>query len=175
MEKKGGSGVGALIGLLAAGGLAWWLYESGIFGSLFGTSTTTTTTTTTPTTTSTVSGSGAGTNATPATSGPCPTTGVLSQALALAATAQSWSDPNDPTHVLTMDQWNYYLNQVCTGLPNQVGAKLDAAQVFPNDSARGGPINWTAYQGYAQQAGLSGLRGSGAGTRVHRRGVACCS
>lgn len=185
MAREGG-GIG-IVGIAAAAGLAYWAYSTGLLSALFGT-TAAVATTTTPVTT-TPAGSGAGTNPvatavtpTPVTpaptpAGPCPLTGVLAPALALATTAQSWADPNAPTSVLNMDQWNYYLGQVCTGLSTQVGAGLDAGAIFPERSDRGGPLNWTAYKGYATAAGLSGARiaGSGMGTNLaRRRGVSCC-
>ena len=202
MARDGG-GMGSIVGIAAAAGLAYWAYTSGLLSSILGTSTTTTTTTTdaaaaaaakaaadaaaaTATTNSTAAAAAAAkaaadaaaAAAAPKNTGPCPLTGVLSPALALAQKAQGWTDPNDPLSVLSMDQWNYYLGQVCTGLSTQVGAGLDAGAIFPNDpTGRGGPLNWTAYKGYATQAGLSGARiaGSGMGTHLaRRRGVSCC-
>ena len=176
-------GMGSVIGLAAGAGILWYAYSSGWL-SAFGLGPTVAPATTPVTTTP--SGSGAGTNpvttapaTTPATTppaavstSPCPLTGVLAPALALAQKQQGWADPNDAASVLTMDQWNYFLNQVCTGLPAQVGDKLDAGQVFLNDANRGGPINWLAYKGYATAAGLSGPRriaASGMGTHLVRR------
>lgn len=182
-------GIGTVVGLAAGAGILWYAYSSGWL-SAFGLGPTVATVPATTPVTAPPVGSGAGTNpvtTTPATTppvttppvatGPCPLTGVLVPALALAQKQQGWANPNDAASVLTMDQWNYFLNQVCTGLPVQVGEKLDAGQVFLNDPNRGGPLNWTAYKGYATAAGLSGprrLAGSGMGTRLVRKGVACC-
>ena len=195
--------MGSIVGIAAAAGLAYWAYSTGLLSSLFGT---TSTTGGTPDAAATAAAQAAAaaaaatakTNsdaaaaaatkaaadaaaaaAAAANAGPghCPLTGVLAPALALAQKQQGWADPNDPASVLTMDQWNYFLNQVCTGLSAQVGDKLDAGQIWANDPNRGGPINWLAYKGYATAAGLSGprrLAGSGMGTRLVRKGVACC-
>lgn len=194
-------GIGTVIGLAAAAGVAYWAYSSGILSSLLGTTTTTTTSdaaaaaaakaaadaaaATAKTNSDAAAAAAAKTAADAAAAalntgpGHCPLTGVLAPALALAQKGQGWTDPNDPLSVLSMDQWNYYLGQVCTGLSTQVGAGLDAGAIFPNDpTGRGGPMNWTAYKGYATAAGLSGPRriaASGMGTKlVRRRGVSCC-
>ena len=174
-------GMGSIIGLAAGAGILWYAYESGWL-SAFGLGPTVASALPTPVPAAAAAapvataGSGAGTA--PATpSGPCPLTGVLSPALALAQKQQGWGDPNAPGSVLNMDQWNYFLGQVCTGLAAQLGDKLDPAAVFPGDANRGGPLNWLAYKGYATAAGLSGLRriaASGMGTRLVRKGVACC-
>jgi len=185
-------GLGTVIGLAAAGGLAWFAYSQGWLGSLFGAATTTPPVTTPPATTT---GSGSGTGTTTNTNGtqgsgsgtttkttdttntgPCSAAGALAHALALAQSANSKMalGPNG-IDTFTMDQWNYYVDQYCTGLSSQAGLNPDV--VFPGDNARGGPLNWNAYAGYAAQHGLSGRRriaGSGAGGRILRKGVACC-
>lgn len=177
MAREGG-GMGSIIGIAAAAGLAYWAYSSGLLSSIFGTTTAPAVTPpiagsgagTAPAATTGTTGSGAGTA--PATPiGPCSTSGVLAPALAFAQKANSQMDLG-PTGVDTfnVDQWGYYLNQVCTGLADQ--AKLTADVLFPNDPNRGGGLNWNAYKGYATQAGLSGTRrlaGSGMGTRLVRR------
>lgn len=175
MAREGG--MGSIIGIAAAAGLAYWAYSSGLLSSILGT--------TAPAVTPPVTGSGAGTA--PATTtgttgsgagtapavpvGPCSTSGVLAPALAFAQKANTTKDLG-PTGIDTfnVDQWGYYLNQVCTGLADQ--AKLTADVLFPNDPNRGGGLNWNAYKGYATQAGLSGPRriaGSGMGTSLVRR------
>jgi hypothetical protein len=177
-------GLGTVVGLAAGAGILWYAYSSGWL-SAFGIGPTVAAPATVPVTAPPTEpvASGAGTNPVttaptattttpPAATGPCPLTGVLAPALALAQRQQGWSDPNAPTSVLSMDQWNYFLGQVCTNLSTQLGDKLDPGAIFPNDPNRGGPINWLAYKGYATAAGLSGFRpmaGSGMGTRLARR------
>lgn len=190
-------GLGTVIGLAAAGGLAWFAYSQGWLGSLFGAATgsgsgsgTTTNTGTqgsgsgTNTTTNTNgtqgSGSGTTTKTTDTTNaGPCGPAGALARALALAQAANpTMALGPSGTDTFLMDQWNYYLDQYCTALSSQQGLNPDV--VFADDpvrlAVRGGRLNWNAYAGYAAQHGLSGRRllGSGAGARILRKGVACC-
>ncbi len=183
MARDGG-GMGTVIGLAAGAGILWYAYESGWL-SAFGLGPTVvaapavvpaSATGTTPAVTSGTTGSGAGTTPTPTPSGPCSLAGVLSPALARAQAANtSMKLGPGGSDTFSMDQWNYYLDQVCTGLSSQAG--LIADSIFPGDANRGGPLNWNAYSGYAAQHGLSGPRrimASGMGTRLVRKGVACC-
>lgn len=173
-------GIGTVVGLAAGAGLLWYAYESGWL-SVFGLGPTVAPAsqpaTTPPAATAapaTSAGSGAGTTPTPPAGGPCSPAGVLTKMLALAQAGNPTYGPNG-TGTLTMDQGNYYLDEVCTGLSAQAGLIPDV--IFPNDPNRGGPLNYNAYAGYAGQHGLSGPRrllGSGFGTRLVRKGVACC-
>lgn len=161
--------MGSIVGIAAAAALGYWAYSTGLLSSIFGAAAPVVTPPVT-----TPAGSGAGTNAVAKTTtpaGPCSTSGVLGPALAFAQKANTAKDLG-PTGIdtFTVDEWGYYLNQVCTGLADQ--AKLTADVLFPNDPNRGGGLNWNAYKGYATQAGLSGTRrlaGSGMGTRLVRR------
>lgn len=179
-------GMGTVIGLAAGAGILWYAYNSGWL-SAFGLGPTVAATTAPPATTPPVTGttpavntqaagSGAGTAPTPTPSGPCGSSGVLAPALAFAQAANTGMKLGPTgTDQFSMDQWNFYLDKVCTGLSAQAG--LIADTVFPGDPNRGGPLNWNAYAGYATQHGLSGLRriaASGMGTRLVRKGVACC-
>lgn len=156
-------GLGSIIGIAAVAGLGYWAYSSGLFGSLFGSSVAPAPA---PPPTPTVP-SGAGTNpqppvtATPA--GPCSGAGVLAAWLATVqksrptsnaagAVAGAFGDGQPGT--LTIDEWCYYGNQNCTGICDQF--KLNADALFPADPNRGGQLNWSAFSGYARNAGLSG-------------------
>ena len=80
--------------------------------------------------------------------------GVLAKAQ--AAAIASGSIPADGSGTLSMDQWNYFVDQV-TGMPNSAGgAGLDPAALFPDSSDRGGPQTFANYSFYAGQHGLSG-------------------
>lgn len=102
----------------------------------------------------------------PPPQGPCPTNGVLAGILKYAQQGQGdnagtqFGDGLPGT--LTMDQWCYYGDKECTNICLQNNVTPD--RFFPGDAARGGPLNWTAFKGYATQAGLSGL-----GTHAVRR------
>ena len=50
-----------------------------------------------------------------------------------------------------------------TGLADDAGVTAD--RLFPGRDDRGGPLNWSAFAGFAQQAGLSGVLG----TNLRRR------
>jgi len=95
--------------------------------------------------------------------------------LASVQRAQGVNGANFGTNLpgtLTIDEWGYYLNQLCSGMADQY--KLNADALFPGRDDRGGPLNWSAFAGYASQAGLSAYRrrarrGALIGTRVVRR------
>ena len=167
-----------LIGLAALGVGAYFVYE--MFFAVAPATTTAGGVTPPPTTTgggsaaggagtapaknTATSGSGAGTSLWPANppyplgpSGPCSPQGVLSPILSLAQKANpSMNLGPTGTDTFTMDQWNFYANQQCSGLATQAG--LDPNNVFPGDDNRGGPLNWNAWAGFAKGQGLSGPR-----------------
>lgn len=99
-------------------------------------------------------------------SGPCPKNNVLAAILKYAQTGQGDTAGTQFGEglpgTLTMDQWCYYGDQDCTGICLQNDITPD--HYFPGDANRGGPINFSAFKGYATQAGLSGL-----GTHAVRR------
>lgn len=152
------SAIGKLIPLAIVGAIGYWAYEMFFAAPVAAT-------------TSTVPPTGPGTNLVPASTppaptGPCPRTGVLAGVLARAkasagANASQYGDGLPGTY--TIDEWDYFLNQGCTGLADD--AKVNADTLFPGDPARGGPLNWSAFAGFAQQAGLSGHLG----TNLRRR------
>jgi len=182
------SGLKTVLGLAVVGAVGYFAYTSGLLNSLLGivqpsgttpppstgsgagTSTTTTTGTT---------GSGAGTNPAPppappappyplGPAGPCTFSGVLAPTLAFAQKANpTLSLGPSGSDTLNMDQWGYYLNEVCTNLSAQAG--LDPGVIFPGDANRGGGLNWNAFAGYAKGQGLSGRRVSGVGGTYLRR------
>src|SRR5579871_3136822 len=158
-------GIGSIITIAAVGGLGYWLYSSGMLSSLFGSSAAPAPTNTggagagtnpasNPTGT-TGTTSGAGTNA-QKPAGACAKAGVLAPWLAIVQKAQpSGNFGAGLPGTLTIDEWCYYGNQYCTGICDQNGLTADA--LFPGQDDRGGPMNWSAFLGRAQAAGLSGL------------------
>jgi hypothetical protein len=74
--------------------------------------------------------------------------------------------PNLPG-TFTIDEWGYYLNNLCSGMADQY--KLNADALFPGRDDRGGPLNWSAFSGFAQNAGLSAANPRNRGRRVGRR------
>jgi hypothetical protein len=175
---------GGLVGLAAAGLLAWWAYSSGLLSSLFGAPAAAAPAA--PSTPAVVppSASGAGTNLVPrapspaptpsptpvapaaTAGGPCNPAGIIAPWLAAVQAAQGATFGLNLPGTLTADQWGYYLNQICTGANMQF--HVDPDTLFPGDPNRGGPLNWNAMLGYAHQAGLSGL-GIVAGEPIHSR------
>ena len=151
------SAIGKLIPLAVVGALGYWAYEM-FFAQ--------------PAAASTVPATGPGTNLVPAATppapppGPCPRSGVLAGALARAKTAAGANAANYGEGLpgtYTIDEWDYFLNQGCTGLADDAGVTAD--RLFPGRDDRGGPLNWSAFAGFAQQAGLSGALG----TNLRRR------
>jgi hypothetical protein len=106
-------------------------------------------------------GSGSGTAVTakyPLGTGPCSFTGVLAPILAAAQAGNSGLKLGPSgADGLSLDQWGYYMDRVCTGLQTQSGLNPDA--VFPGAEDRGGVLNWNAFKGYAAAQGLSGRGG----------------
>ena len=79
--------------------------------------------------------------------------GALQKAWTAAKAAGAITDTSS---LLTMDQWNYYVDQALN-LPNFSGSQgIDAATFFPGDPNRGGPLTFAQYSLLAQQKGLSG-------------------
>lgn len=138
-----------LIGLGIAGLAAWWAYKN-FFVPSPGTPTTTPPAVppATPVTTPPVP------TPTPTSGGPCAAAGLLAPTLALAQAYDSTKQigPNLPG-TFNIDQWGYFLNEVCSNAENQF--RLTADDLFPGDPNRGGPLNWSAWSGYAKAAGLS--------------------
>jgi hypothetical protein len=136
-----------VIGLAVAAVAGWWVYTN------FFSAPAAPAVSTPP-----VGGSGAGTNLVPANTGGCDKNGMLARWLAAVKTAQGPAGatfgPNLPG-TLNIDEYCYYGDQLCTGICPQVGLTADA--LFPGRDDRGGPLNWSAFLGYAQKAGLSGL------------------
>ena len=95
---------------------------------------------------------------TPPPPGPCSKSGVLAAVLdrarKSAGTNAGQYGPGLPG-TYTIDEWGYFLNQGCTGQADDIGLTADA--LFPGQEDRGGPLNWSAFAGYAQQKGLSGF------------------
>lgn len=148
--------MGTVITLGVVGGLGYWLYSTGLLNSLFGSPAPAAPVPTTP---------AVGTNPTlttpavvtvPPPPPVCSGAGVLASLLNNVKRAQG---PNGANYgpglpgTLTVDEWGYYLDQMCTGLPSQY--HLDADSLFPGRDDRGGELNWSAFSGYAGQAGLS--------------------
>lgn len=154
MSQSGG--MGSVIGIAAVAGLAWWGYNAGLFGSLFGSSPSAPAPTPgTPTNPA----SGAGTNPTPST----PATFICGQPGFQAALLKKLQAlPNGATYgpglpgQFTIDEYAYYGNEICTGAFDEHG--LTADKLFPGRDDRGGPLNWSAMSGYMTQNGLSGPR-----------------
>ena len=167
-------GLGSILPIAIVGGIGYWLYSSGILSSLFGTSTATTAPSTNP--------PAGGTNpvatspAPPAPQAPnvvstppaCNGKNILAPLLASVQKLPGGSNygPN-LSGTYTIDEWGYYLNQLCSGMADQY--KLNADSLFPGRDDRGGPLNWSAFAGYAQQAGLSAVNPRNRGRRVGRR------
>ena len=155
-------GLSTVIGIAAVGGIGYWLYSSGLLSSLFGTSTTA------PTTPSGTTPPAGGTNPVPVKTGPCNPAGLLAPVLAAAQKYDSSKQVGvNLPGTYTIDEWDYFLNNVCSGAAAQFGLTADA--MFAGDSARGGPLNWSAFQGYAQGKGLSAANPRNRGRRVGRR------
>lgn len=155
-------GIGGIVTIAAVGGLGYWLYSSGMLSSLFGSSAPAPVSTppgTNPVA-SPIPSAPAAAPATPAAPPPCSGAGILPVLLSNVQKLPNGSTygPNLPG-TFTIDEWGYYLNQLCTGMADQY--KLNADALFPGKDDRGGPLNWSAFSGYAQQAGLSGLCTSG--------------
>jgi len=167
-------GIGSIIGLAAGAGLLWYAYESGWLAS-FGFAPAASKP---PSTTDNKTPPPNGPGTTPVSTTPptCSPANTLAQILAKAQAANPTLQlgPGLPG-TFTVDQFCYYGDQVCTGLCSQ--NSMDPGILFPNDPNRGGPMNWTAFAGLAQQHGFSGLRhlaGSGTGGQYVRKGVGCC-
>ena len=168
------SGLGSILPIAIVGGIGYWLYSSGMLSSLFGSSAAATTA---PTTTPPAGGTNPvvappAPPAPPAPNAvapqPCGPGGSLAKILALAQKANPGLKLGpDGTDTLTIDEWGYYGNQYCTGLPDQVGWNADT--LFPNDPNRGGPLNWNAAAGWGTQRGLSAVNPRNRGRRVGRR------
>ena len=165
--------MGSIIGIAAVAGLGYWAYTSGLFGSLFGSSSSV------APTGGTNPGSGAGTNpvtpSVPVSPPPpppappvvptCSGSGILAPLLSSVQRAQGSTFGTNLPGVLNVDQWDWYLDQLCSGMSKQW--KLTADDLFPGAADRGGPLNWNAFYGAATQAGLSGP-GRRIGARVAR-------
>jgi hypothetical protein len=144
------STMGSVISIAAVGGLAWWAYEHFFAGPAAVTSPTTggtTPLTTTP----------PGPPAPPAPPapppGPCGPAGMLAPILAAVVAARGATyGPNLPG-TLNIDEWDWFGNNICTGLMDQFGVNADT--LFPGAADRGGPLNWNAFAGYAREHGLS--------------------
>lgn len=156
------SAVGKLIPLAIVGALGYWAYEM-FFAHPAAAA-------------SSGSGVGPGTNlvpntgsavvAPPAPAGPCPRTGILAGVLDRAkrsAGANAANYGEGLPGAYTIDEWDYFVNQGCTGLADDAGINADT--LFPGRDDRGGPLNWSAFVGFARQAGLSGSLG----TNLRRR------
>lgn len=163
-------GLGGILPIAIVGGVAYWLYSSGMLSSLFGSSAAPVPTTAPP---------AGGTNPVPTTTvttppppnvvappPPCAPAGILAPLLADVQKAQGSTFGAGLPGTLTIDQWGYYLNNRCSGMADQY--KLNADTLFPGAADRGGPLNWSAFAGYAQQAGLSAVPRN-RGRRVGRR------
>ncbi len=143
---------GTIITLGVVGGLGYWLFSSGMLSGLLGSS---------APAAPPVSGGGnpaGGTNPVPApATGPCSGSGVLASWLSRVQKARPYGKDFGPTATgeLTIDEWCYYGNEGCTGICDQSGLTADG--LFPGRDDRGGPLNWNAFSGYAQQKGLSAV------------------
>jgi hypothetical protein len=145
------SGVGSLITIVGGGLLAWWAYENFFAGPAA------------PATPAPgPAGGGAGTNLVPnpnppvppaPPAGPCSGAGVLAPILAAVVADKGATYGENLPGTLTIDEWDWYGNRICTGVMDQFGVNADT--LFPNADDRGGPLNWNAFKGYAQQHGLS--------------------
>lgn len=140
------SAMGKLIPVVLIGAVGYWAYSSGILSSL--SSSKTPATTPPPDQTPPPPPP-------PKVPGPCQFTDVLAPVLAAVQKDKADIGPGLPG-VYSIDQYGWYLNNYCTGLPQQ--AKLTADDLFPDQADRGGDINWNAFVGYAKAAGLSGMR-----------------
>lgn len=157
-----------VVGLAVVGIGGWWLYNNYFLpaATVVVPPATTPPATTPPVTTTTPAVVTTPVVTTPA--GPCNLSNTLAPLLTFAQKAQpTLSLGPTGSGTLTMDQFCYYGDQVCTGLCAQAG--MDPGVIFPNDAARGGPINWNAFTGYATQHGMSGYRRRGLGTNLMRR------
>jgi hypothetical protein len=155
---KGVGGEIITVGIL--GGLAYWLYSSGMLNSLINSFSNPSASgaapgTQTQTPIQTVVQQPVYTPSPPA----CTGSGILGPLLARAKTgagaAGASYGPNLPG-TFTVDEWGYFLNDLCSGMADQY--RLNADTLFPGRDDRGGPLNWSAFEGYARQAGLSGPR-----------------
>ena len=171
MAHEGGS---SILPIVIIGGVGYWLYSSGILSSLFGSSAPAPApAATTPPAGGTNPVAAAPAPPTPpapnvvAPPPPCSPSGILAPLLADVQKAQGSSFGAGLPGTLTIDQWGYYLNQRCSGMADQY--KLNADTLFPGRDDRGGPLNWSAFAGYAQQAGLSAVNPRNRGRRVGRR------
>jgi hypothetical protein len=157
-------GLGAILPIALVGGIGYWLYSSGMFSSLFGSSTPAATA---PPSTTPPAG---GTNPVlpPPTPLSCKPAGILAPLLASVQKLPNGSTygPNLPG-TFTIDEWGYYLNNLCSGMADQY--KLNADSLFAGRDDRGGPLNWSAFSGFAQNAGLSAANPRNRGRRVGRR------
>ena len=153
--------LGKLIPLVIVGAIGYWAYET-FFATPAAPA-------------ATAPATGPGTNAQPNTTiapvvttppkpaGPCGTSGVLAPWLGIVQKAYPSGNYGEGLPgTLTIDEWCYYGDQECTGICPQVGLTADA--LFAGRDDRGGPLNWSAFKGYATQQGLSGL-----GTHAVRR------
>lgn len=161
---KDGLGTIITLGIVGVGG--YFLYSSGMLSSLFGS----TPAPTTPPTTNPPPAGGTNPVVAPPTPPPppagpsCSPNGALAKILALASAANPTLKLGPSgTDTLSIDQWDYYGNQYCSGMMDQQGINADT--LFPNDPNRGGPLNYNAFAGWAAQKGLSAYRGLGARRR----------
>lgn len=157
------------VGIIGVAG--YFAYTSGLLSSFFPSSVPPPA----PPPTPPPAGSGAGTN--PVNTGGCGKSGVLGPWLSsiqaipqVSSTTGTFkgSDfgPGQPG-TMTVDEYCYYGNQKCTGICDQNG--LTAEALFPGQDDRGGPLNWSAFLGKAQAAGLSGVGRGLMGTHLARR------
>jgi hypothetical protein len=140
-------GMGSLISLAAVGGLAWWAYEHFFAGPAA----------VTPPAPAPVGGrSGAPVilpPPSPPSPGPCAGAGVLALILGAVQADKGATYGENLPGTLTVDEWDFYGNRICTGLMDQFGVNADT--LFPGAADRGGPLNWNAFAGYAREHGLS--------------------
>jgi hypothetical protein len=159
------SSIKMIAGLAVVGIGAYWLYNNFLLPAAVA-ATPVPATTPPATTTTAVTTTAPAVVTTPA--GPCNLSNTLAPLLKFAQAAQpTLSLGPTGSDGLTMDQWCYYGSDVCSNMCAQAG--LDPGVIFPNDAARGGVLNWNAFEGYAVQKGLSGYRRCGLGTNLVRR------
>lgn len=146
---------GSLIGIAAVAVAGYFAWSSGLLGAIFGGSTTAAPAAGTPTNPASGAGTNPTTPATPAATPPaCAPSNILAPLLANIKKLPNGAQYGDNLPgTFTIDEWGYYLNQMCSGMADQYS--LNADHLFVGREDRGGPLNWSAFAGYARQAGLS--------------------